>query len=92
MAKSLYQQCAQIEVKGAVRDQLQRAALSIDLNLVEGAAKPTARNQRKFYFIALGSFREVEAILDLLDSKTEKQLADKLGSSLVCLIRSRGPG
>ncbi|MBI3534569.1 MAG: four helix bundle protein [Deltaproteobacteria bacterium] len=39
--------------------------LSIPLNLAEGSAKPTSPDRRKFYFIALGSLREVQTLLAL---------------------------
>jgi four helix bundle protein len=92
MAKSLYQQGLKLKLKGATRDQLERASLSIYLNLVEGAAKPTPKDQRKFYFIAMGSLRETQAILDLVNANSELKLADQLGASLHCLIRALGSG
>jgi len=45
LAKSLYQQCKRQPVKGAVRDQLHRASLSVCLNLVEGSAVTGSLNQ-----------------------------------------------
>ena|SRR3989338_7293031 len=65
LAKSLYQMSRDIKLEGAFKNQFERAILSIPLNLAEGSAKPTRRDRRKFYFIALGSLREVQAILDL---------------------------
>jgi four helix bundle protein len=91
LAKSLYQQCHRLNLKGTIRDQLERASLSIYLNLVEGSAKPTKKEQTRFFSIALGSLREVEALLDLVDAKKELELADKTGAHIYCLIRSQGP-
>jgi len=92
MAKSLYQQCTQLSTKGAIKDQLERASLSVYLNLVEGSAKPTKRDKSKFYSISLGSVREVQAILDLINAKKEFELADQLGAVIYCLIRSQNSG
>lgn len=69
---------------------MDRAASSVALNLAEGSAKPTKRDQMKFFFIAFGSLRECQAILslsgvasiDLLDQ------ADHLGACLFKLTRS----
>ncbi|MBX9767528.1 MAG: four helix bundle protein, partial [Bdellovibrionales bacterium] len=48
-----------------LRDQFQRAASSVSMNLSEGSAKPTKADRRKFYFVALGSVRECQTILKL---------------------------
>ena len=45
-------------------DQLKRAALSIPLNIAEGAGKPSPRQASHFYGIARGSAMECGAILD----------------------------
>ena len=88
MAKDLHQSCKTLPVKGAARDQLLRATLSICLNLAEGSAKQTDKERRRFYFIALGSQREVHCILDLEGFKDQEQLSDNLGASLYRLIQS----
>jgi four helix bundle protein len=48
-----------------ITDQLRRAAVSISTNLAEGNARLAPRDQARFYRIALGSAREVEALLIL---------------------------
>ena len=53
--------------KGALRDQLSRAADSILLNIAEGCGQRVAGNSgRNFFRIALGSASECAAILDRL--------------------------
>ncbi len=42
-----------------MKNQFQRAMLSIVLNLAEGSAKSSHKERRKFYEISLGSLREV---------------------------------
>ena len=46
-------------------DQLQRAALSVVLNIAEGAGKFAPRDKASFYTIARGSATECAAILDV---------------------------
>jgi four helix bundle protein len=51
---------------GALRDQLDRASVSIVLNFAEGAGRRTLPDKSRFYTIARGSATECAAILDLL--------------------------
>jgi four helix bundle protein len=46
-------------------DQLQRALVSIPLNIAEGAGEFSRRDKRRFYRIALRSATESAAILDV---------------------------
>ena len=54
---------------GVVRDQLDRASLSIVLNIAEGAGKASIPDRRRFYTIARGSAMECCAILDAMKIK-----------------------
>jgi len=72
-------------LSSVAKDQFDRAALSISLNLAEGAAKPTEKDRRKFYFIALGSMREVQTLLELFGSEDLIKKADILAAHLYCL-------
>ena len=49
-----------------VISQLRRAAMSITLNIAEGAGKTRENDKRRFYSIARGSALECAAIIDLL--------------------------
>ena len=55
LAVFLYKECQKIKVRNPViRDQFERASLSIVLNLAEGSGKPSAKDRRRFYSFALG--------------------------------------
>ena len=73
--------------KRFLQDQFDRALLSVVLNLAEGTGKPTAKDRRKFFYIALGSFREVQALLLVTDNKMLLKDSDSLGAHLYCLCK-----
>jgi four helix bundle protein len=91
LAVQLHAACRALRLPAYLRSQLLRAASSVALNLAEGSAKPTAKDQARFYSIALGSLRECQAVLQLadLESAAVAKAADRLGAHLFCLIRSR---
>src|SRR5688572_21395096 len=62
LAREYYLGCSKLELKGAIRDQLSRASLSIVLNIAEATGKPTMKDQRKFFGTALGSLRDSKAM------------------------------
>jgi four helix bundle protein len=49
-----------------VRDQLERASLSVILNTAEAGGRRSRREKARFYAIARGSATEVAALLDVL--------------------------
>ncbi len=91
LAVQFHHSCRELRAPSYIRMQLLRASSSVALNLAEGSAKPTARDQMRFYSIALGSLRECQAALDLSgqESSAVAALADQLGGHLYRLIRSR---
>jgi four helix bundle protein len=90
MAKTFYQSCNSLKLYGPMRDQFRRASLSIVLNLAEGSGKPTAKDRNRFYSIAMGSLREVQAILDIQNESKMLKRSDALGASLYRLIQNPG--
>lgn len=53
-----------------LRNQLQRAADSVVLNLAEGAGRISRDDKRRIYAIALGSLIECTAVLDCLRNRS----------------------
>lgn len=87
LAVAFYKESQKVRVKSHLRDQLDRAAASVAANLAEGSAKPTAKDRRKYYRIALGSLREVQCFLELSANQELLKSADILGAHLykLCL-------
>jgi four helix bundle protein len=54
---------------GALRDQLDRASVSIALNIAEGAGRRTPADKAHFFAIARGSATECAAALELLAAR-----------------------
>ena len=91
LAKSFYWQSQGIKLKAHFKDQYDRALLSVVLNIAEGSGKATKRDRQKFYTIAMGSLREVQAILDLVGYDDILKASDSLAASLYRLIQNPGP-
>jgi four helix bundle protein len=91
LAVQLYRLLARLSPPRHLRDQLERAAASVCLNLAEGYGRRQPRDKRHFYQIALGSLREVQAILELAqpEQSEAKRLADQLGGALYRLCSAR---
>lgn len=65
--------------------QIRCAALSVHLNLAEGASRKSLKERKRYYEIARGSIIEIDAALDAcedFDYCTKDSLSD-LGNSMV---------
>ena len=82
LAIQFYHKANNLNLKGPMKNQFQRALLSIALNLAEGSAKSSCKERKKFYEISLGSLREVQTILKLINHQQLTTEADKLGAFL----------
>ena len=89
LALQLYRECERVTAAHHIKDQLLRASLSIVLNLAEGSAKPTAKERRRFYSIALASTREVQAIIEIVRRDDLSSLSDQVGACLYRLVHPR---
>jgi four helix bundle protein len=65
---------------GYLKNQLGRAALSIVLNIAEGAGKFSLKDRRNYLVTARGSAFECAAIIDVL--QTENEITAELGADL----------
>lgn len=88
LAKDFYGDSQRLRLDGAMQDQFKRASLSIMLNLAEGSAKPTVKDRKRFYFIAFGSLREVQCMLDLIGDAVLIAKADILAAHMYRLCHS----
>ena len=88
LATQFYHKSNSLRLRGPMKSQFQRACLSIVLNLAEGSAKSSSRERKKFYEISLGSLREVQSILSLINHQKLIKEADKLGAFLYKLCKN----
>ena len=90
LAVQFYRLAQPLKLPSHLKDQLDRAAASIALNLSEGRGKPTVKDQKKFFAIALGSTRECQAILVLanLQNTPVWNTLDCLAAHLYRLIQN----
>ena len=75
LAVTFYKATAHLRLPTHLKDQLQRSASSVVLNLAEGSGKQTAAEQRRYFLIAFASVRECQANLvlaNLEDSEAAK--------------------
>lgn len=88
LALEFYEKAHSLKLRKPLQDQYDRALLSIVLNLSEGSAKPTAKDRRRFYYISLGSFREVQTLLLITGNSQLLTDSDPLGAHLYRLCRN----
>jgi four helix bundle protein len=78
---------------GGLADQLRRAALSVPLNVAEGAGRISAADAARHYAIARGSAMECAAIVDALvvlqavDDRQHTSAVDLLGRIVAMLTK-----
>ena len=91
LALEFYHQCQEVKINNTViRNQFERASLSVVLNIAEGSGKRTSNDRRNFYSIAMGSFRETQSLLKILKQEQLLESYDKLGAFLYKLIQNPG--
>jgi four helix bundle protein len=71
VALELHAQCSVLVsmLHRVVRDQLERASLSVILNTAEAGGRRSRRDKARYYAIARGSATEVAALLDVLERR-----------------------
>lgn len=90
LAIEFYEKIEALKITGHLRDQIQRAASSISLNLSEGNAKRSVKEKKRFYQTAYASTQECKVVLKLAKIEDEKviEMADKLGAWVFKLLKS----
>ncbi len=65
--------------------QIRRAALSVHLNIAEGASRKSEAERKRYYEIARGSIIEIDAALDIAKdlSYINNLQTDKLGEYMI---------
>ena len=68
LAKSIYSltDCPEFKNRGTLRDQIERAAVSVSNNIAEGFERGTNKELIAFLYIARGSAGEVRSMLCLI--------------------------
>ena len=90
LAVNFYHLTQPLKLRKNLKDQLDRAAASIPLNLAEGRGRSSVADQKRFFSIAFGSLRECQAILVLarLQNTPAWNTLDCLAAHLYRLIQS----
>ena len=88
---------SRIQYKSEIKDQLDRASISILLNIAEGNGKFSSKDKCRYFDISIGSTLESAACLDVLfikniineDEKTiGKEMLNEIVAMLIGLIKS----
>ena len=89
LAIRFYKEGQSVQMPKHLREQFDRAASSISLNLAEGNARYSYKDKSRIYQIANGSLRECQTILRLSDVTDEKLLetSKHLGISMSRLLQ-----
>ncbi len=88
LAVQFYNNSKGLYLKEPLKNQFQRAILSIVLNLAEGSTKCSNKERRRFYRTSLGSLRETQAILEIINHKALTKESDRLGAFLYKLCKN----
>jgi four helix bundle protein len=73
------------EEKFGMISQIRRAALSVHLNIAEGASRKPAAERKRYCEVARGSVIEIDAALDIADDLKylKERQVDSLGKSII---------
>jgi four helix bundle protein len=74
-----------IQEKFGMITQIRRAALSVHLNIAEGASRKSSAERKRFYEIARGSVIEIDAALDVASDLqyVQEDNAQNLGNLMI---------
>ncbi len=90
LSLNFYRSIQNVQLTPPLADQLERAATGICLTLAEGSGKRTRADQNRYFYMALGSVREIQCIFDLkprVFTIEQADLLDHLAASIYKLTR-----
>ena len=92
LAVAFYRLSHALRLESHLKEQLNRAAASIALNLAEGRGRASVADQKRFFTMAHASLRECQAILTLgqCQNTAAWKTLDALAAHLYRLIKSMG--
>jgi four helix bundle protein len=88
LAIDLHKEVVSLKLKNPIRDQFERASLSIALNITEGTGRSTPKDRGHFFTMAMGSVRECQTLALLSSNENLIQGFDHLGGFVYGLQRS----
>ena len=91
LAIEFYQKGQKLKINNRIiKDQFDRASLSIALNIAEGYGRLTEKDRRRFYSISYGSLRETQCLLEIMNQEALLLSSDLLARYLYQLCRKPG--
>ena len=74
-----------VEERYTLASQIRRAALSVYLNIAEGASRKSVVERKRFYEIARGSVIEIDAALEVVEDMgyIKKEKMEQLGFLMI---------
>jgi four helix bundle protein len=88
---------SRIKFRTEIKDQLDRASISILLNIAEGNGKYSSKDRCRYFDISIGSTLESSACIDILyikkfinddEKKNGKEILNEIVAMLIGLIKS----
>ena len=88
-AVEFYRLARTLKIGGELKDQLDRAAISVALNISEGNGRRTTKDRVRLFNIAMTSMRECQTALILADFKNTPawNMLDSVAAQLHQLIK-----
>jgi four helix bundle protein len=90
LSLNFYRSIQSVQLSAPLADQLERAATGICLTLAEGSGKRTRADQNRYFYMALGSAREIQCIFDMKGgafTQVQHDMIDHLAASIYKLTR-----
>ena len=94
LAVQFYRESRSCRLPTHLKNQFDRASSSVVLNLNEGWGRASRKDRHRFFFYALGSVRECQAILRLEAenfTQAHHETLDRVGASIYRMLQSAGP-